>query len=171
MLLGHRIQCAPRIGTCGRAGQHPGAVGKHERVPAIHDPVPVAQAATLRRLVIAFKAGEHRRAFAPALHVGDPDGVRVSHGVRGTDVLDAALRVEIVAALLLRVRREVAAPWVWLTRAGELDRHDVDADWLAAARAAYAEAGVPLAMVVVTRSGWVDPRSGTLRRWRRLRQR
>jgi hypothetical protein len=60
---------------------------------------------------------------------------------------------------------------VWLTRAGPLDLQDVDAAWLAAARIATAEAGVSLTMVVVTRHGWLDPRSGVRREWKRLRQR
>ena len=61
------------------------------------------------------------------------------------------------------------APWVWLTRSGELALHDLDVAWLAAAATAYAEAGADLTMVVVTRRGWRDPRSGVGRTWVRLR--
>jgi hypothetical protein len=46
---------------------------------------------------------------------------------------------------------------------------DVDARWLAAARASYAEAGLPLTFVVVNRRGWRDPRSGLGRTWARVR--
>ena len=60
---------------------------------------------------------------------------------------------------------------VWLTRAGDLDLQDVDAAWLSAARAAGAEAGIDLTLVVVTRRGWSDPRSGVSREWKRLRSR
>ena len=60
---------------------------------------------------------------------------------------------------------------MWLTRAGPLDLQDVDAAWLAAARTAASEAGVALTMVVVTRRGWCDPRSGARREWKRLRDR
>jgi len=140
-------------------------------VPVLTEPLPEEQAATLRRLVLAFKADERRRLFAPVLYVGDPAGQRQSYAVRADEVLDAALRTEVVAALLLRVRERVPAPLVWLTRSGELDAQDVDADWLAAALAATDEAGLPLTMVVVTRRGWWDPRSDVRREWRRLRQR
>ena len=58
---------------------------------------------------------------------------------------------------------------VWLTRAGGLELQDVDARWLAAARAANAEAGVAAALVVVNRRGWRDPRSGLRRTWARVR--
>ena len=140
-------------------------------MPVLTEPLPGEQAATLRRLVLAFKAGEARRLFAPVLHVGDPAGHRQSYAVRVQERLDAALRTEVVAALLLRVRARVPAPLVWLTRSGELTAQDVDADWLAAALAATREAGMPLTMVVVTRRGWWDPRSDVRREWRRLRQR
>ena len=60
-------------------------------------------------------------------------------------------------------------PIVWLTRPGELDLQDVDAAWLAASRAAFAEAERELTFVVVTRTGWRDPRTATQRTWRRLR--
>ena len=62
-------------------------------------------------------------------------------------------------------------PLVWLTRPGELALHDVDAAWTTACAAAYAEAGTPFTMVVVTRQGWWDPRSDVRRVWRRLRER
>ena len=73
--------------------------------------------------------------------------------------------------MLRRTTTSRRAPLVWLTRPGELDLQDVDAAWLAAARTAYAEAAAPLTMVVVTRRGWRDPRSGVRREWKRLRQR
>ena len=49
--------------------------------------------------------------------------------------------------------------------------HDVDAAWLAAAGQAFGESGRHLTLVVVTRQGWWDPRSGTSRVWKRLRAR
>ncbi|MGI8645139.1 MAG: hypothetical protein ACR2JD_02295 [Nocardioides sp.] len=141
-------------------------------MPVLTEPLPREQAATLRRLVLAVTADEQRRRlFSPVLHVGDPGGHRQSYAVRADEALDAALRTEVVAALLLRVRERVPAPLVWLTRSGELTVQDVDADWLAAALAATGEAGMPLTMVVATRQGWWDPRSDVRREWRRLRQR
>lgn len=140
-------------------------------MPALTEPVAADQASALRGAVLSFRAGERRRVFAPVLHVGDPAGRHVSYDVRADEALDHALRVEVVAALLLRSRSLTEDPVVWLTRPGELASHDVDAAWLPAAEAAYAEAGLPLTLVVVTRSGWYDPRSGLTRRWQRLRQR
>ena len=60
---------------------------------------------------------------------------------------------------------------VWLTRPGDLELQDVDAAWLAAARAASAEAGTPLDLRGGDRHGWRDPRSGLGRTWTRLRRR
>ena len=51
------------------------------------------------------------------------------------------------------------------------DRGDLDLAWVQAVRAAGAEAGVELTLVVVTRKGWFDPRSGVRREWKRLRTR
>ena len=64
-----------------------------------------------------------------------------------------------------------AIPMLWLTRSGPLEAGDLDLAWLAAARSASAEAGVDLMLVVVTRRGWFDPRSGVRRVWQRLRDR
>jgi hypothetical protein len=61
-------------------------------------------------------------------------------------------------------------PLVWLTRPGDLVDQDVDLAWLAGARQAFGEAGVPLVFVVVNRQGWRDPRSGLQRTWVRLRR-
>ena len=69
------------------------------------------------------------------------------------------------------VRRSGADPIIWLTRPGGFELQDVDAQWLAAARAATAEAALGLTLVVVTRHGWTDPRSGVRREWKRLRAR
>jgi len=124
----------------------------------------------LRRAVLEHTTHEHRRVFAPVLHAGTP-GVEVSVlELRADEHTDHGLRCDLVAALVRRALRPGRVPLVWLTRAGDLEPQDVDLAWLAAARAACAEAGVPLTMVIVTRQGWRDPRSGTSRTWRRLRQ-
>ncbi|WP_395659152.1 hypothetical protein [Nocardioides sp.] len=138
----------------------------------IREPVPRATAAVLRRAALDHARAEHRRGFPPLLHVGYPGGAEEVFVLAPEDPADHAIRADVVAALLHRFRRRGGAvPLVWLTRAGPLDLQDVDAAWLAAARTAAAEAGVPLAMVVVTRHGWRDPRSGVRRTWKRLRQR
>jgi hypothetical protein len=135
-------------------------------MPLLQDPVPRPTALLLREAVRRHAAGERRRRFAPLVHVGRP-GVRehcTAAPVHGTD---HALRTDLMAALL--ARSPEPEPFVWLTRPGELQTHDVDAAWLAAARAAWAEAGRDLSWVVVTRHGWWDPRSGLRREWQRIR--
>ncbi|WP_344155752.1 hypothetical protein [Nocardioides koreensis] len=144
----------------------------------IEEPVSGRLYQALRRAVLEHVTSERRRVFGPLLHVGTP-GERedlfapdpVDPAPEGRGPLDQALRADVVAALLRRHRSASPAPLVWLTRPGELCLQDVDAAWLAAARTAAAEADLPLTMVVVTRQGWWDPRSGATRTWRRLRAR
>lgn len=86
--------------------------------------------------------------------------------------MDAAARADVVGALLDRcLGAEVAsAPMLWVIRPGSPDAvHDSDAHWLSAAEQAFGECRVDLTMVVITRHGWFDPRSGVTRRWKRLR--
>ena len=135
-------------------------------MPLLTDPVPRPTALLLREAVRRLAAVERRRRFAPLLHVGRP-GVRERSVPATLTTTDHGLRCDLVAALLARAGEP--APLVWLTRPGELDAEDVDLAWLAAARAAYAEAGRDLTWALVTRRGWHDPRTGTRREWRRIR--
>lgn len=138
----------------------------------IAEPVSRASAAVLRRAALDHARAEHRRGYPPLLHVGFPGGAEEVFALTPGDPSDHAIRADVVAALLHRHRRRTdAVPLVWLTRAGPLDLQDVDVAWLGAARTAAAEAGIALSMVVVTRHGWADPRSGVRRTWKRLRQR
>lgn len=137
----------------------------------IWEPVDPALLAVLRRAVLDHARAESRRSFAPLLHVGFPGGPEEVFAIDREERLDHALRADVVAGLLRRARRRDAVPLVWLTRPGGLELQDVDAQWLAAARTACAEAGVALTLVVVTRQGWADPRSGVSRLWKRLRAR
>ena len=135
-------------------------------MPLLEDPLPRATALLLREAVRRHAHGERRRRVAPLVHVGRP-GVRehsIAAPVHGTD---HALRTDLMAALL--ARSPGPEPLVWLTRPGELQTHDVDVAWLAAAAAAGAEADRDLAWVVVTRRGWWDPRSDLRREWQRIR--
>jgi hypothetical protein len=140
------------------------------RRPRVTDP-----GALLRRAVLDHVTAETRRVFPPVLHAGVP-GEHVldlpQHGV----LLDHGLRTDVVAALAARARRDLdrtgvtaADPLVWVTRPGSLDVRDDDLAWSAAAHAAALELAAPLPLVVVTRRGWCDPRSGASRTWRRLR--
>lgn len=125
----------------------------------------------LRRAVLDHALAERRRVYAPLLHVGVPGGAEQVFAVLD-DTTDHALRCDVVAAMVRSTRdtrRSEPVPLVWLTRRGDLDLQDVDADWVAAARAAYAEMNLPLVFVVVGRHGWRDPRSGASHSWRRLR--
>lgn len=127
-----------------------------------------ADAAVLRlprAAVRAHAATERRRRFAPLIHVGVP-GVHELTVAAHTALTDHALRCDLLAAVLAATD---GSHLVWLTRPGELTVHDVDAAWLAAALAAYAEAGRDLTWVAVTRRGWWDPRSDVRRTWQRVR--
>ncbi|MGB0099246.1 MAG: hypothetical protein WBP61_03105 [Nocardioides sp.] len=138
----------------------------------IHEPVPRNLAAVLRRATLDHVRIERRRGFPALLHVGLPGGTEEVFALRPEDPSDHALRADVLAAMLQRSRRVAGAvPMVWLTRSGPLDLQDVDAAWLASARTATAEARLALTLVVVTRQGWMDPRSGVRRQWKRLRQR
>jgi hypothetical protein len=139
-------------------------------VEGIGEPLTRSLHHMLRRAVLEHAVSERRRVFAPLLHVGTPGGSQALFAAGPLTATDHALRTDIVAALLRRTSG-VDGRLVWLTRAGGLELQDVDAAWLAAARAAAGEAGVPLTMVVVTRHGWRDPRSGAGRTWKRLRAR
>ena len=132
----------------------------------VREPVGREQRALLRRAVVEHVRTLHGRSFPPVVHVGTPGGRVNRFTVRSDEPTDHALRADIVAAMLGRTR---PAPWLWLSRQGDLALHDLDADWLAAAATAYSEAGADLTMVVVTRRGWRDPRSGASRTWVRLR--
>ena len=136
----------------------------------IREPLSRSLHRTLRRAVLEHAASERRRNFAPLLHVGTPGGPQALFAAGPLGVTDHALRTDVVAALLRRTSSQDGR-LVWLTRAGDLELEDVDAAWLAAVRAAGAEAGVPVTMVVVTRHGWRDPRSGAGQTWKRLRPR
>lgn len=145
--------------------------GQAAGVEGIAEPVAPALAGVLRRAVLDHVQAERRRSFAGLVHVGFPGGTEEVFAVVPDERLDHGLRADVVAALLQRTRRGGVVPLVWLTRSGPLELQDVDAQWLAAARSAAAEAGIGLTLVVVTRSGWLDPRSGVRRVWKRIRQR
>jgi hypothetical protein len=140
-------------------------------VPDRPDPLTPQTQVLLRRAVLDFRLTERRKVFAPVLHVGVPGATGVAYEPRGDEPMEHGVRADLVAAFLRRTRAGPVEPLVWLTRTGELALEDVDAAWLSAARSAYAEAGVPLTMVVVTRRGWWDPLSGRRREWKRLRRR
>jgi hypothetical protein len=138
------------------------------RTEGLVEPLPPRTRALLRRAVLEHAATERRRVHPPVLHVGVPGGPAASLDLSTAEPTDPGLRTDLVAALRVRAGA-TGGELVWLTRAGGLELQDVDALWLAGARAAYDEAQVPLTFVVVTRRGWRDPRSDLGRSWSRVR--
>ena len=136
----------------------------------LREPIGTWHRRLLRLAVLDHVGSLSGRSFPPVLHVGSPGSTVRRFIVRADEPTDHALRADVVAAMLGRgqdVRRN--PPWVWLARAGDLALHDLDVAWLGAATTAYAEAAVDLTLVVVTRRGWRDPRTGAGRTWVRLR--
>ena len=138
-----------------------------EQVPAIVEPVPPATACQLRQAVLALVTIERRHRFPAVLHVGTPGGAASS--VPDDRTWDAGLRADVAGALLRRVAGGTTTAWV--TRPGSLVLQDVDADWLGPLLRSADENDVELTYVVVTRHGWVDPRTGVHRVWKRIRDR
>lgn len=132
----------------------------------LRPPLDPADRQLLRLAVLTLARTEHRRHVPPVVHVGIPGG-EVTH-VADDPTWDHGLRTEILGAVL-RVRRD--PPWVWLTRSGPLTAQDADVAWLGPTLSASTERGVDVAYVVVTRHGWMDPRSGLRHEWKRIRQR
>jgi hypothetical protein len=127
-------------------------------------------AAAIKDELCAFvTAAGTRRGLQTTCHVGHPGGdhTRFAH----VEVDDACLRADLVErAIDGLLTTEHACAWV--TRSGELDLVDADAEWFAAARAAFARHGLPLpAFFVLNRRGWVDLVSGEQRQWSRIRNR
>ena len=137
-------------------------------VDGLSDPLAPDTRAFLRRVVHDHAAEQRRRAYPPVLHVGVPGRRVATLAIDSAGPCDHGLRTDVVAAMRLRAGLS-PEQLVWLTRTGGLDLQDVDSLWLAAARAAYAEAGAPLVFVVANRRGWRDPRSGLSETWVRVR--
>lgn len=156
---------------------------------AVDGPVDPVVASAWRQAVLHLRYAERRRVFTPTVHLGDPRRDWASFAVPSVgprdSPMDHALCCDVVTALLDHWRRTVpepadaeegageagAPPFVWLARSGPFERHDEDARWLSAARAAHEEVGLRLQLAVVTHGGWYDPRTGVGRRWKRLRRR
>jgi hypothetical protein len=154
---------------------HPDAPLGHTH--AVPHPAPPVDTAQWRLEVAAFRRAEQRKVFPVRLHVGRPAGERVWVDTpwREGHTYDDGLRMDVCVALLDRWRAQAAtyaagAPYLWLSRPGGPQRHDLDAAWAAAAARAWAAEAVPVAgFRVVTKHGWSDPVSGAGRTWRRLR--
>lgn len=136
----------------------------------ITEPVPRALQKVLRRAVLEHALAEQRRLFPPVLHVGLPERDPCRFEPEPGDVLDHALRVEVVQAMIRPSLEVGRVPLVWLTRM-EGEGWDCDLRWSTAVRVASAELGLALGLVVVTRRSWHDPISRVGRTWSRMRPR
>jgi hypothetical protein len=135
--------------------------------------VPTRQAAqdarsAWRTEVGRFRVAQPRRTFPLGVHLGVPAGPRCSLELPWPpDGVDAGLRSDLLGALLTRAEEPA---YLWLTRPGVPERHDVDIDWHAAAVRAFGAYGASLrGSFAVTRSGWLDVVNGEARSWKRLR--
>jgi hypothetical protein len=124
----------------------------------------------LRAEVGALRLRERRRVFPAELCLGTLGGRRVTATLPWPvpPEYDDALLADLVDAL--GDRGGVAAEAVWLLRPGVPEPHDVDMRLAAVAhRVAEARDAPGAGFLVVTRYGWLEPRSGESRRWKRLR--
>ncbi|MGH3444976.1 MAG: hypothetical protein ACRDPB_06340 [Nocardioidaceae bacterium] len=124
----------------------------------------------LREEVGRFRRRESRRKFDPIFQVGQIGGARDSFVVRRGDLpaLDTALRTEVAYSLLTQSGPQANA--AWLTRPGVPEPCDADWDWFSATRAAFEIDARELAgFYAITRTGWLDLRTGRSRVWTRLR--
>jgi hypothetical protein len=152
-------------GTCGRLRAARGDPGQ-----AVPVQVMTERERLLRLEVGRFRARESRRVFDVMLQVGTLGGERDSFVVRAQDLpaVDASLRVDVVDSLL----EQSGGRWTtaWLVRPGSPEPHDLDLQWLAAARTAFGMHGRDLhGFYVITRAGWRDVLTGESRTWKRLR--
>jgi hypothetical protein len=148
-------------------------------------------ASLLRLEVGRLRAGERRRRFDTVVHLG-----RLGEAHRACSVpvpsgdpvlrlvLDPGTRTDVVARMLetqhenehanatehANAAEEARRSSVWLTRPGEPVVQDEDLAWLSAAFRAFDALGWHLDRFwSVTRTGWLDVRTGDRRTWKRLR--
>ena len=135
----------------------------------IEEPVLPALKKVLRRAVLEHQAAEPRRVFPTTLHAGFPGVPHRSVTLDHSWEIDQTMRVDMIEAITRDDLERGKVPLLWLTRPEARTGHDQA--WAAAARAAGAELGVRLDLVVVTRHSWHDPHTGVGRRWQRVRDR
>lgn len=129
--------------------------------------------ASLLRLEVGRIRAEHSYDhFDTVVHLGRLGGTHGTCTMYRADlpVLDAGTRTDVVARLLEEQCVVEDAASVWLTRPGEPQVQDEDLAWLSAASLAFGSLGRRLeAFWTVTRTGWMDVRTGESRTWKRLR--
>lgn len=131
-----------------------------------------ASVASLLRLEVGrLRAHESHGYFDTVVHLGWIGTPHVTCTVSRADlpVLDACTRCEVVTRLLEEDRIGNSSS-VWLTRAGEPELQDGDLAWLAAVSRAFGALRRRLdGLWIITRTGWLDVRTGDSRTWKRLR--
>lgn len=124
----------------------------------------------LRQEVGRLRAGESRRVFDTAVHVGLLAADRARFVARAQDLpaLDRALRIDIVSEM---VDEAVPGPLtVWVTRPGTPEPHEDDLRWLSAAEIACGQHDRTMAgFYAITRTGWLNVHTGQQQTWKRLR--
>lgn len=123
-----------------------------------------------------FRAAQPRRRFPLHVQIGTPLGFRVETEVPWPmpPEYDEGLRFDVVDVLvagwLSQSVGDTSGGYLWLTRPGTPELHDVDLLWHAAATRAFPVHEVDLlGVLALTRTGWIDVRSGERRVWKRLR--
>jgi hypothetical protein len=130
--------------------------------------------ALLRLAVGELRRREPRQRFDTVVHLGRLGGTRSTCTVPRADMplLDAGTCTDVVSWLLEEEPEsgEAAGACVWLTRAGDPQLQDEDLAWLSATCRAFGALDRDLAgFWTVTRTGWIDVRTGENRTWKRLR--
>ena len=130
-------------------------------------------AALLRLEVGRLRALQRGRRFDTVVHLGRLGGALRTCSLTHAELpaLDAGTRTDVVSRLLEDEPAASAQPAsVWLTRPGEPSVQDEDLAWLSAAGRAFAAFDRHLdGFWTVTRTGWLDVRTGEGRTWKRLR--
>jgi hypothetical protein len=156
--------------ACGELEDLVGALGEDLRMhPSALPDRPAGQLALLRQEVGRFRAAEQRRRFPTTLHIGRLEGDRTAWEVpAAAGPLDRATAFDLLdCGLAAALPAEVDA---WVTRPGVPELHDEDLLWLTVTSAAVAARGSALVSFhAVTRTGWLDVRTGETRVWVRLR--
>lgn len=153
-----------------RAGRWQTAAVSFE--PASAPGAPRSDIAAWRTEVGLFRSAQPRRTFPLGVHVGLPLGDRLTIEVPwpASAEYDVGLKFDLMAALVASWSCAGKDAFVWLTRPGVPDPHDADLQWLAGATRAFGAHGVGLlGFLAITRTGWLDVRSGERRVWKRLR--
>lgn len=129
-------------------------------------------ASLLRLEVGRLRAERSHGHFDTVVHLGRLGDTHGSCAVARADlaVLDAGTRTDVVARLLEQQGAVEGSASVWLTRTGEPVVQDEDLAWLSAAARAFDALSRRLeGFWTVTRTGWLDVRTGDSRTWKRLR--